>query len=134
MRIISNGDRSPAAGEVKQKFQSFMSFMKKKSKMGHLVIEGYLNKRQKMHFLEVRNKLQEKANRIREVYREEEEEKIFNGEKQVGSFRKKNAMERQVGKIFIQSEYKGLRYKVLPKEKQSLRIHLYTFLCHYLKL
>lgn len=111
-----------------------MSFMKKKSKMGHLVIEGYLNKRQKMHFLEVRNKLQEKANRIREVYREEEEEKIFNGEKQVGSFRKKNAMERQVGKIFIQSEYKGLRYKVLPKEKQSLRIHLYTFLCHYLKL
>lgn len=116
MRIISNGDRSPAAGEVKQKFQSFMSFMKKKSKMGHLVIEGYLNKRQKMHFLEVRNKLQEKANRIREVYREEEEEKIFNGEKQVGSFRKKNAMERQVGKIFIQSEYKGLRYKYCQRK------------------
>lgn len=41
--------------------------------------------------------------------------------------KRRNTKKRQVGKIFIQCEYKELRYQVLSGEMQSLRIHLYSF-------
>lgn len=54
-------------------------------------------------------------------------------EKLVAS-KSRTTIKRQVGKTFVGCKYKGLRYKMLPREKQSLMIHLYPFSCHCYKL